>query len=163
MVVTIASAAVSNMPQSKLRREALRVARPYLNATGLDQNWEVFAPEPRRESIALHALVDFTDGSRQTWRIPSSNPVTGSYWQYHWQKWQDWVLDEHLRRLWRPAAVFIARDRDRPGRHPVRVTLIRRTSVIEPPGHHPASGPNVATPYYSLRITPGMLDRGGHR
>src|SRR3989442_9942640 len=116
------------MPQSKLRREALRVARPYLNATGLDQNWEVFAPEPRRESIALHALVDFTDGSRQTWRIPSSNPVTGSYWQYHWQKWQDWVLDEHLQRLWAPAAAVIAPDPDPPGAPPPRLTPVRPTA-----------------------------------
>jgi hypothetical protein len=154
---------VANLPQSKLRQEAMRGAGPYLNATGLDQIWNVFAPNPRRESIALHGIVSYADGSTEVWRAPKGNAAFGGYWDYHWQKWQEWVLDENHRQLWRPAAVFIARDRDHAGRHPVRVTLVRLTSLNEPPGHHPAREPTVATPYYSLRITPGMLGRGGVR
>jgi hypothetical protein len=163
LVVTLAGATLENLPQSRLRTDALRVAQPYLNATGLEQVWGVFAPEPRRESIALRALVSYANGSTQTWRTPTSNPVIGSYWDYHWQKWQEWALDENHRQLWRPAALFIARDVDRQGRHPVRVTLLRLTSIIEPPGHRPSHGPTVAKPYYSVRITPSDLHPGGRR
>ena len=160
LVVTLASAVAANLPRSRLRTDALRVGQPYLNATGLDQSWGVFAPDPRRESIALRAVVRYQDGSTGTWRTPTGNAVTGSYWDYHWQKWQEWVLDQNHPQLWRPAAVFIARERDRAGRQPVRVTLVRLTSVIEPPGHHPSHEPTVATPYYSLSITPAMLHPG---
>ncbi len=108
-------------------------------------------------------MVRYGDGSTEIWRTPTGNNFTGSYWDYHWQKWQEWVLDQQHRQLWRPAAVFIARDRDRPARHPVRVTLLRLTSQIRPPGHHPASGPTVTTRYYSLPITPAMLRLGSQR
>jgi hypothetical protein len=159
-VATLAFAVFANFPQSELRRDVLRPGQPYLNALGLDQSWGVFSPNPRRESIALHAIVAYADGSTDTWRIPSGNRLTGSYWDYHWQLWQEWVLDEHHAQLWKPAAVFIARDRGRTGRYPVRVTLVRMTSFIEPPGHHPDQQRTVATPYYSLPITAAMLGRG---
>jgi len=161
--VTLASAVVANLPQSKLRRDALTVARPYLNATGLDQSWGVFAPEPRREPSALRARARFADGSTAVWRPPAGDALFGNYWDYHWQKWQEWVLDENHTQLWKPAAVFIARGRDRPGRHPVRVTLVRLTSRLKPPGHHPDHDRTVATSYYSLRITRAMLESGGLR
>lgn len=163
LIVTLASAIVANLPRSRVRQDALTVTRPYLNATGLDQSWGVFAPEPRRESIALRGLVRYADGSTSRWRPPSGNALTGNYWDYHWQKWQEWVLDQNHRQLWRPAATFIARDRNAQGRRPVRVTLVRLTTHLNPPGQHPAREPTVATPYYSLRITPGMLASDGSR
>ena len=163
VIVTLASAVIANLPQSKLRRDAFTAARPYLNATGLDQSWGVFAPEPRRESVALRAVIRYADGGTYVWRPPSGDAFTGNYWDYHWQKWQEWVLDKNHQQLWRPAAVFIARDRDARGRHPVRVTLVRLTTQLNPPGHRPSHEPTVARPYYSVRITPAMLGSGGVR
>jgi hypothetical protein len=171
LVATLATVVVENLPPSKVRREILRVGQPYLYATGLDQYWGLFAPEPRRVSIALHAQVKYADGTTQTWRTPVGGALFGEYWDYHWQKWQEWVLDEGYarlyrpaaERLWRSAAEFIARDRNRLGRQPVRVILVRHTSLNNAPGHHPIHEPDVAQAYYSLRITPGMLDRSGRR
>jgi len=150
--VTLASVVITNLPQSKLRRDALQVTQPYLNAIGLDQSWALFAPDPRRFSIALRARVLYADGTAETWRPPAGGALIDSYWDYHWQKWQEWVLDARERRLWRPAAEFIARDSARPGRRPVRVTLFRLTSVNNPPGRHPDHEPVISRPYYSLRI-----------
>jgi hypothetical protein len=157
LLVTVASLVAVNLPDSKLSRKLLRVDGAYLNATGLDQTWGVFAPDPRRASIDLYARVHYANGSTQTWRMPSGGALIGSYWDYHWQKWLEFVVDDNHADLWKPAAEFIAGDRDRPGRRPVRVTLVRLTSFNRPPGHHPDHDPRVASAYYSLSITPAML------
>ena len=159
LVVTLASIVFANLPQSRLRRDVLNVDGAYLNATGLDQGWTLFAPNPRRQSIALFARVQFANGSTQTWRTPRGDPLAGNYWDSHWQKWVVFEVNGGHADLWKPAAEFIARDLAQPGRRPVRVTLIRLTSLNYPPGHHPDRGPNLATAYYSLRISPTMLAR----
>jgi hypothetical protein len=130
----------------------MRVAGPYLGATGLDQAWALFGPEPRRFSIELRARVTYADGTLETWRPPAGGALIDGYWDYHWQKWQEWVLDDGHRRLWRPAAEFVARERARGGRRPVRVTLVRLTTLNNPPGRGPDHGPLVWRPYYSLEI-----------
>lgn len=150
LLVTLASIVVVNLPGSKLRREALRAGGPYLNATGLDQSWKLFAPNPRRATIGLRARVEYANGETTTWRLPSGGNLVGSYWDYHWQKWLEFVVDDRHADLWKPAAEFIARDSRRNGQRPVRVTLIRLTSINYPPGRQPDHGPRVAAPYYSV-------------
>jgi hypothetical protein len=157
VVVTLVSIIFSNLPGSKLTRNVLRVDGSYLNVTGLDQRWTLFAPDPRRRSIAVEGRVQYADGSTDIWRLPRGGALIGSYWDYHWQKWLEFVLDVGHPELWRPAAAFIARERNRPGRMPVRVTLIRVTALNNPPGHHPDHQPPSASPYYTLDITPAML------
>jgi hypothetical protein len=159
LLVTLAGTFVVNLPRSTLRADALNVGGRYLNLTGLDQSWSLFAPDPRRRSIAIEARVQYVNGTTDTWRLPHGSALIGSYWDYHWQKWLEFVLDAHHPGLWRPAALFIARERTRAGRRPVRVTLIRVTSLNEPPGHAPNHLPAIASAYYSLRITPAMIRR----
>ncbi len=105
--------------------------------------------------------MQYADGTSQTWRAPRGGALIGAYWDYHWQKWQEWVLDAAHPRLWRPAAIYIARQSRGPGRRPVRVTLVRSTSLNNPPGRGPEHGPTVADPYYTRAITPAVLDGGG--
>ncbi len=157
LLITLATTIVVNLPGSRLTRDAVRVAGRYLNVTGLDQSWSLFAPDPRLRSIAIEARVQYADGSTRAWKLPRGGALIGSYWDYHWQKWLEFVLDAHHPALWRPAALFIARADARPGRRPVRVTLIRITSLNEPPGLRPDHEAPVASPYYSLRITSAML------
>jgi hypothetical protein len=97
------------------------------------------------------------------WRAPRGGALIGAYWDYHWQKWQEWVLDTGHSALWRPAAVYIARQSSRPGHPVVRVTLVRNTSLNNPPGSQPASEPTRSERYYTLRITPAALDGGRAR
>jgi hypothetical protein len=159
LLLTLAAIVVTNLPQSKLRRDLLPVDERYLNTVGLDQAWRLFAPEPRRASIALHARVQYANGDTQIWPLPTGGDLIASYWDYHWQKWLEFVvLDSHAE-LWKPAAEFIARDRNAPGRRPVRVTLIRSTTPNYPPGSHPDHAPTRTSAYYSLGITPAMLAR----
>jgi hypothetical protein len=148
---------VENTPPSRLRQDVLQVGQPYLNAVGLDQGWALFAPDPRRRSIELRGVVRYANGASSTWRVPHSSALVGEYWDYHWQKWLEWVLDAQHTQLWRPAAIFIARSSHRPGWTPVRVTLVRVTTLNNPPGAGADRQPSVATPYYSLPISAAML------
>jgi hypothetical protein len=100
----------------------------------------------------LRATVTYADGSAETWRPPAGGDLVDGYWDYHWQKWQEWVRDGRHRDLWRPAAEFVAREHERDGRRPVRVTLLRLTSVNRPPGRGPDHDPVVTQPYYTLRL-----------
>jgi hypothetical protein len=55
----------------------LRADHPYLYGLDLEQNWGVFAPDPRQETVDVLARVSFADGSQQTWQIPRRDPVVG--------------------------------------------------------------------------------------
>ena len=109
---------VTNLPESLLRRKLSKVADPYLKATGLDQNWRIFAPNPRQTSLRLEARVRYDDGSVVVWRPPAGGDLVGAYWDYRWRKWLENVtVDPEREALWRPAAMFAARQLRRAGPH----------------------------------------------
>jgi hypothetical protein len=135
LLATLAAIVVTNLPASHLRGEAMRVAGPYLEATGMDQDWRVFAPEPRRSSIDLRARVTYADGHVATWTPPRGDDVTGAAWDYRWLKWvENAIQDANRDVLWAPAARFVARDMRRPGTEVSSVTLVRRWRDLPPPG-----------------------------
>jgi hypothetical protein len=140
IVVSLAAVVITNMPDSRLRREGLRAAQPYLEATGLDQSWRVFAPAPRRTSYVLLARVRYTDGSLAVWRPPAGGDLAGTYWDYRWRKWIENVIQDRRREALRRAVVpYIARQMRRPGRTPTTVTLIEQSQELRSPG---APGPD---------------------
>ena len=65
IVVTVVSVVVWNLPPSEIKNEALAFTGPYVRATGLNQNWGVFAPDPRRHTLELYARVRYADGSEE--------------------------------------------------------------------------------------------------
>lgn len=151
LMVTLAAIVVTNLPESRVRREAMMVANPYLVATGLDQKWRIFAP-PRRTSLRMEARVTYEDGSVAVWRPPHGGDLLGTYWDYRWRKWLENVTQDVNRKvLWKPAAQFAAREVRRPGKLPIAVTLIRRAQDLRPPG---ADGPDTrrwkSYAYYTL-------------
>jgi hypothetical protein len=154
LVVTLASLIVWNMPQSEIQRQALRVVRPYVTALSLEQNWGVFAPDPRRQSLDFFARVRFADGSEEEVRMPTGGAVVGAYWDYHWWKWVESVTNDQRDGLWRPAAIWFARRARTETRRPVEVTLVRRWRDLFPPGRGPSRGEWMEAEYYTLTITP---------
>jgi hypothetical protein len=103
---------------------------------GLEQNWGVFAPEPRRDSLRIVALVDWSDGSRTVWRPRLRGAGLGAYGDYRWRKWEEHAgTDAEGRRLWPAAARFIARLLPRRGAvRPVALHLIRYMQPVPGPG-----------------------------
>lgn len=136
VVVAVFSIIVINLPgSSPIRTRLLKKAQPFLNATGLDQGWGVFAPDPRRAVYGLHAVVEYDDGSSATWRFPTGDDLIGGYWDYRWRKWMENVNDDgNGATLRKPAALWAAKETAHKGAHPIRVQLFRSIATLRPPG-----------------------------
>lgn len=134
LLATLTAVAVANLPESELKRTLLGPGGPYLNATGLDQNWGVFAPDGRQSVLSLVASVRYSDGSTAAWHLPDAGPVLGAYWDYRWRKWAEnlMTLGSEGAAIRTPAAVWVAREMTRPGKEPVQVTLATRFHDLPP-------------------------------
>jgi hypothetical protein len=153
VLFTVFSVAVWNLPASDVKQKSLKVVRPYITLTSLDQNWGVFAPDPRRISIDMQARIRFADGSTSTLDLPRSNDVYGAYWDYRWRKWAEWIRQDAQNQLWKPAALWFARKAAVGGRQPIEVVLVRRWYELLPPGPGPSRGPWQEYPFYTLTVT----------
>lgn len=155
IVVTIVAIVAINLPGSDLRTKLMRPAQPYLNATGLDQNWALFAPDPRSVVIDVSALVKFDDGATARWRFPHDGALIGGYRDYRWRKWEENLIDPaNAAALWKPAALWAASQEARPGATVTRVTLLERYAVLAPPGASPSVGPSKQRVIYTLLVLP---------
>jgi hypothetical protein len=155
IVLSLVAIVAINLPQSELRRELLRPGQPYLNVTGLDQNWALFAPDPRRVVIDVGAVVTFTNGAPAVWRFPHDGALIGTYRDYRWRKWEENLISPVNALLWRPAALWAARSVTGPGEVAKSVTIIERYADLEPPGVTPSTGPVQQRVVYVLRFAPG--------
>ena len=136
VLLTLLAATLANLPDSQVRRALLNPGQRYLNATGLDQNWGVFAPDGRRFVVELVATVRYDDGSTATWRPPEGGPFLGGYWDYRWRKWAEnlMTLGTVGGPVRTPAAMWIAGEMTRPGKRPRQVVLKTRFYDLHPPG-----------------------------
>lgn len=155
LLITVISLVVWNLPQSELKKQGLKPVRPYVNATGLDQNWGVFAPPPR-QLVVLEARIAYEDGVQRTWSLPRGGPVLDAYWDYRWRKYTEWARNDNRRYLWEPTAAWIARHERAQGRRPVTVVLSRRVTQLRPPGAGPSQeGPKTFDYYVYPVASPG--------
>lgn len=155
-VVTLIAIVAINLPESDLRRQLLRPGQPYLNALGLDQNWALFAPDPRRVVIDVSAAVTFDDGVTSQWNFPHDGALIGTYRDYRWRKWaENLISPSNGQALWRSAALWAAGSEVRPGHSVTSVALVERYAAINPPGVTPSAGPTQLRVFYVLRLRPG--------
>ncbi len=157
VVVTLLTVLTANLPASRLQSLLMRADHPYLNGLYFSQNWGVFAPDPRQQTVHLLAHVTFSDGSHETWQIPARNAAVGEYIDYRWRKWEEWIVSPAYAFLYRPGAIYAARRLATPERRPVQVALIDRSHPITPPGQPSFPAPSTERPFYTTRITEAML------
>jgi hypothetical protein len=135
VVLTALAILLTSIPASPLRRTGDATFRPYIDAVGLDQNWEVFAPDPRRIVLDFEAEITYDDASTAVWRVPRGGMIVDTYRFYHWQKWMEHArADDTQAVLWEPAARFAAREMALPGKRVVKVELVRYWYDIPAPG-----------------------------
>ncbi len=158
LAFTLTAIVVSNLPAGSVKGVASEVTGPYANATGLDQWWAMFAPYPRTQILYLEARVQHADGRVSIWRTPADDPFLGGYRDYHWRKFVEHAVPrgdnpDGWPQLWRPLALYVARQEQGDGSPPVKVTLIKRSAQILPlkPGlaDHTAF---TEQPYYTLDL-----------
>ncbi len=152
IVVTLVSVVVWNLPPSEIKNEALAFTGPYIRATGMNQNWGVFAPDPRRHTLELYARVRYADGSEDVVALPKGGRLVGGYWDYRWRKWAEWTSADDHSGLWQPAADWFARRARAQGRNPVSVTLVRRWRALLPPGPGPSTGEAQEYAFYTYQV-----------
>lgn len=157
LLATLITLLTANLPASRLRTVLLKADHPYLNGIYMAQNWGVFAPDPRQQTVDVLARVTFADGSHGTWQIPARNPVVGEYIDYRWRKWEEWIASPAVPFLYRPGAIYAARRLATPERRPVQVALFDRSRPITPPGQTALPTPHGEHPFYTTRITEAML------
>ena len=130
IIVTLGAMLISNLPPSTLRETALPIVKPLLDTTGLNQNWNLFAPNPRKSTLRLEARITYQDGSTSVWRTPISDQVVGEYRAFRWRKWASYVVSSTRctagPRLCPVTALWLARIHNRDGKTVVRVELYKQ-------------------------------------
>lgn len=158
LVVLLAVVVLLVSQPSPIREQVVDTVEPAIFALGLDQYWGVFAPDPRNVVLRFHARVHYRDGTTETWTMPSGGPLLGEYWDYRWRKYVEYVVPDQFAALTRrQIATYIARDRHRGGRVPVRVVLVRRWQTVRPPGSATPRSPWREQAYFTLRVDPKAL------
>lgn len=150
VTITVLAVLVLNMPDSQLRSQLMAVAGPYVRATGLDQDWGVFAP-PRTVSVLVEARIEDADGTTDVVTLPGRTGL-GAYADYRWGKFEERLRLDANDRLWEPFARFVADRARAEGRSPVRVSLVRRWARTLPPGPGPERDPWREFTFYVLRL-----------
>jgi len=148
LAVVLLSVLVTNLQTSEVKRVAGKYSDPVVNAFGLDQRWSMFAPNPRKETVAMDATVYYRDGSKKVWLPPKGRPVIGSLWDHRWVKLvENEIQDDQRDRLWRLFAEWIARDvGEKDGQKPIRVELTRRWYHLNAPGQKLPNQPELGIP-----------------
>ena len=160
VLVTLIVIFASNLPRlydSELKRQLSRIGTPYLGATGIDQSWSVFAPEPVKQNSVFTAVITFDDGSTARWHEPQYDRFVGSFLEGRWSKWLEVIRNTNYENdVWKPAAAWLARKYDTRGRRPVEVRFIRAWQDIPPPDVK-TKAPWHAAVYYTFKVTPAVL------
>jgi hypothetical protein len=150
--LTLVAIVAINLPASDLRTQLLRPGQPYANALGVDQNWALFAPDPRRVLLEVHAVIAYEDGQVSTWTFPHDGALLGTYRDYRWRKWvENLIAPVNGRALLVSAAQWAASQSGRAGHTVTRVTLVERYARLLPPGSSPEVGPAADRVLITLR------------
>ena len=151
LIVTLAAMLVANLPDSEIKARLIAPAQSYLTALGMGQNWGVFAPNPRRDIVYVTADIEYADGTASTWSFPVRDGVM-AYSDYRWQKFGEHLRLDSRRQLWKPFAIYLARQERADGRTPVRVSLARHWTRLPPPGGSMELDPWNEFVFYSLPV-----------
>ena len=138
---------VWNLPASYLQRSLVEPLRPVAESTGLQQKWNMYAPEPTSVRKTLEVRVTMAGRREKTWTFRPGDPVIGSFRWYRWQK-----LKEQLIR--NPDAIpefahWAIRELTGPGDRPKHVEVLMRSEPLRPPGDDRPTVSTVQTLYVS--------------
>ena len=125
VLVLLAGVATHLPPGSALHRSLDDRANTAIRLVASEQQWAVFAPDPRSTSLGIEARVTFEDGTTEVWHLPEGPRVGTNLRYYRWRKWLERVRSDDLRILWEPTARWIASEYDDRPSPVARVQLVR--------------------------------------
>jgi hypothetical protein len=143
------SVLIWNMPPGK-PRDAMRPAAAHvLHPIGLDQDWALFAPDPRAFSVGVYARVTYADGRTRVRVPPHNGHLLSPYRTYRWQKYVERLRADDYQSLWEPTARWIAREAG-PGVRSVVLVRTFRDTVVPGSGEKRAARGEFA--FYTLDL-----------
>jgi hypothetical protein len=135
MVAVLACVVLWNLPAGRAREATRPLSGTVVQGLGLEQDWALFAPNPRGYSVGVYATITHADGRVQTWVPPHNGLLLTPYRTYRWQKYIERVRADDYAALWEPTARWLAR---KYGPGVVKVVLTRTFQDAKVPG---AKGP----------------------
>ena len=132
VVLALTIGVVWSMPDAEFKRRLVPVLQPVAVATGLEQDWRMYAPEPLGRLELVEVRVTMTNGVQRVWTPPRGERVVGAFAWYHWQK-----LKENLVRV--PAirvdtAHWVIHQVTERSERAARVQMALRTELLPAPG-----------------------------
>lgn len=108
------------------------VVATYLFNTSQYQGWAMFAPAPVQTNRYVEAAVLFQDGNWRDYEFPRLGQMNfvEAWIEKRWRKIGQNMFDPDFRPYDEDVARWIARQMDRPGNHPIRVSLLLHEAAI---------------------------------
>ena len=135
-----------------------RAIAPYMNRSGLWQDWQMFAPHPLTSNYDVLAELTYHDGTSATWIFPRMETLgyAERYQKERYRKWRERVRDERFRIIWPDTARYVAHLQPRAG-EAVIVTLTSFWSDIPAPTDEVLPAPSLLRyrrELFSIEIPP---------
>jgi hypothetical protein len=125
-------AVVWNLPDSEIKRAAQPALQPLAVASGTEQVWQMYAPDPIKRVEILEVDVTMADGSDRVWSFSEGDRILGPFHWYHWQKLKEQAIRQPDIRA--GLANWAVRHLTVPGDHPARVQMLFRSNELPRPG-----------------------------
>lgn len=126
IVLVLLAEVVTHLPTGSAVHQSVGPEANYvIRLVGTEQQWGVFAPDPRQTSLRIEGRVTFEDGSTAVWELPEGNRVGGNFRFYRWRKWLERVRSDDFQGLWDPTARWIASLYGDRGSAVAKVELVR--------------------------------------
>ncbi len=132
VVVVLAIGVVWSMPDAAIKRVLTPRLQPVATATGLEQDWRMYAPEPLQQVEYVEVCVTMADGVQRVWTNPHDNRVIGPFGWYRWQKLKENVVREPG--IQAGLAHWVVRQLTRSSERAARVQMTLRAESIPAPG-----------------------------
>lgn len=131
MGVLIVSVVCWNLPAGRAHNAATKITGPIVQSLGLEQDWALFAPDPRGFSVGVYVTLTYTDGHTRQIQPPHNGLLLSPYRSYRWQKYVERLRADDYANMWEPTARWYARTY---GPNVVQVVLTRTFQNVQVPG-----------------------------
>jgi hypothetical protein len=120
-----------------------------VQALGLEQDWALFAPDPRSFGVGVYATVTHRNGRTEVWVPPHNGHLLSPYRTYRWQKYVERLRADEYSGTWDPTARWVARQA---GHDVTRVVLTRTFRDVATPGSGKPRPPAGSYDFYTLDL-----------
>ena len=126
VVLLLAQVATHLPPGSPIHEEVGDQADTVVRLLASEQQWGVFAPDPRMTSFGIEGRITFEDGTTEVWELPDGPRVGANLRYYRWRKWLERARSDDFKGLWEPTARWIAGEYDDRPSPVAKVELVRK-------------------------------------